>query len=130
MRWILSGTLGFALMVSVAAPVKGAEASIEVSKLEALADSADSAKEHAEVAKHYRLRADRFVEQAERHEAEVSRLNKKLHGAMAHKWPSLTRGTVDREKQLAMQSRRAASESLALAERHVQLAVEKQLTDD
>jgi hypothetical protein len=42
----------------------------------------------------------------------------------------LTRGTVDREKQLAMQSRRAASESLALAERHVQLAVEKQLTDD
>jgi len=75
MRWILSGTLGFALMVSVAAPVKGAEASIEVSNLQSLANNAGSAKDHAEVAKQYRLCADRFVEQAERHEAEVSRLN-------------------------------------------------------
>jgi hypothetical protein len=129
MRWILSGILGLALMVSVAAPAKGAEALMEIDKLEALAEKADSAKDHAEVAKHYRLRAEHFIEQAKRHESEVARLNKKLHGAMAHKWPAMTRGAVDREKQLAMQARRAASENMAIAEKHVQLAVEKQLTD-
>ena len=128
MRWILSGILGLALTVGITAPAaQGAEALMEIEKLEALAEKADTAKEHAEVAKQYRLRAESYVEKAKQHEAKVAELKDRPRSAMYYKWPAMVRTQMEKEKQLAMQARRAAAECMALADKHIQLAVEKQL---
>ena len=128
MNWILSGVLGLALAAGMTAPVaQGAEALMEIDKLETLAKNAGTAKEHAEVAKQYRLRAENYIEKAKQHEAKMSELNERPRTAMHYKWPSMVRTQVEKEKQMAMQARRAAAECMALAEKHIQLAVEKQL---
>jgi hypothetical protein len=89
-----------------------------------LADSARTATDHASVAKAYRLRAEAFTEMAEKHEAEVAKKQNGPQIGMASKWPAMSRNSAQREKQKAIDARRAARESEQLAAYHTQLAVE------
>ncbi len=90
---------------------------------------ANTPKEHAQVAKTYRLRAEAQEAKAAEHEANAKKM-RNSHNAMAHKWPAMVNNGWQRESQLAVQARRAAQESRAIAERHLSLAVESQLSVD
>jgi hypothetical protein len=64
----------------------------------------------------YRRNAAKLDQKALRHEAEADRLAKNSRSnPMAHKWPAMVQGPIDRERRLAMQARRAAAESRELA---------------
>jgi hypothetical protein len=89
-----------------------------------MAENARSASDHAEVAKAYRLRAEAFTEMAEKYEAEVAKKQNGPQIGMAAKWPSMSRNSAQREKQKAIEARRAARQSEQLAALHTQLAVE------
>jgi outer membrane lipopolysaccharide assembly protein LptE/RlpB len=93
--------------------------------LEAMAREADTPREHAQVAKQYRLRAEDFQAKAAKHEA-AARTLRNNRNPMSHKWPAMANGGRERESQLAVQARRAAQECFAIADRHVSLAVESE----
>jgi hypothetical protein len=44
---------------------------------------------------------------------------------MANKWPAMVSRPWEKERQLAMEARRAAAECLEASNRHLQLSVEK-----
>lgn len=94
-------------------------------ELAKMAEKADTASEHATVAKAYRLRAEAFTKIAEMHEEEVARKQNGPKIGMAAKWPSMSRNSLQREKQRAIEARRSARECDELAALHTQLAVEK-----
>lgn len=89
-----------------------------------MAENARTATDHASVAKAYRLRAESFTEMAEKYETEVAKKQNGPQIGMAAKWPAMSRNSVQREKQKAIDARRAARESEQLAAYHTQLAVE------
>jgi hypothetical protein len=62
-----------------------------------------------------------------RHEEQAIKAAKRPLPPLAHKWPAMVQRPADREKQLAIQARRAAQEARELAARHVGLAVELQV---
>lgn len=89
-----------------------------------MAAAAASPKEHTEVARQYRVRAADLTAMAAKHEAEVKRLERQRF-PFEHKQPAaIASRPLMRERQLAMEARRAAREALAQAELHTQLAVE------
>lgn len=95
--------------------------------LERRSMEADSPKEHAQLAKEYRLRAEEFDAKADKHLAKANELRKGPANPMAAKWPAMANSGWKREEQLAMQARRAAEESRQQAARHIDLAIEAQL---
>jgi hypothetical protein len=116
------------LMVMPAA-MSGSEPVKESAALEALAKKADTPKEHANVAKQYRLRAEALEAKAAEHEANAKKMRNNTN-AMSHKWPAMVNNGWQRESQLAVQARRAAQECYAIAAKHVSLAVESQHSVD
>jgi hypothetical protein len=116
--------LSTVFLLTSLAPVYAADPVMEVAKLERMAESAQTASEHVEVSKQYRLRAEQFEEKADKHETEAQKLEKQPRSPISHKWPAMSRKPWVKERQLAMHARRAAKESLALADRHLQLSVE------
>lgn len=94
-------------------------------ELAKMAETANTASEHARVAKAYRQRAEVFVKIAEMHEEEVARKQNGPKIGMAAKWPSMSRNSLQREKQRAIEARRSVRECEELAALHTQLAVEK-----
>jgi hypothetical protein len=115
----------FAAAILSVAPVIGATPTVERSKLEKMAEAADTPKQHVEVAKQYRLQAEEFERKAAKHDAEARKLQTAPGNPMAQKWPAMVSRTPRKERQLAMEARRAAAECLEAAERHIQLSVEK-----
>ena len=113
----LSTAMAVGLMV-MPGTISGAESS-----------DANTPKEHAQVAKTYRLRAEAQEAKAAEHEANAKKMRNSTN-AMAHKWPAMVNNGWQRESQLAVQARRAAQESRAIADRHLSLAVETQLSVD
>jgi hypothetical protein len=116
--------LTFAATVLAVAPVI-AGPMVERGKLEKMAENADTPKEHATVAKQYRLQAEEFERKAAKHEAEARKLQASAGNPMAHKWPAMAPRPWEKQRQLAMEARRAAAECLQAADRHMQLSVEK-----
>ena len=117
----MMGTL--VLTVAVVLPITGAEPVVEASKLSALARDAQTPAEHAAVAKQYRLRAESFEAQAAEYEQSAKR-RQQAAGPMIHKWPAMAPPAVQKDKQKAVEARRAARESRELAERHLRDSVE------
>lgn len=93
-------------------------------KLEQMAEAAQCAAEHGEVAKQYRLRAETLDAKANEHERKAAELEKKPKGPMHSKWPAMASKPWVKERDLALQTRRAAKEAQQLADRHVRLGVE------
>ena len=117
----MMGTL--VLTAAVVLPVTGAEPVVEASKLSALARDARTPAEHAAVAKQYRLRAELFEAQAAEYEQSAKR-RQQAAGPMIHKWPAMAPPAVQKDKQKAVEARRAARENRELAERHLRDSVE------
>jgi hypothetical protein len=93
--------------------------------LQQMAKAATTSAQHAQVSKQYTLRAEQFEAKAKKHEANAAELAaRKNNYAMTHKWPAMIQGPIDREKQLAIEARRAAEESLTLAAKHGQQALQ------
>lgn len=93
-------------------------------RLEAMAEAAECAAEHGEVAKHYRLRSEQLEAKAVRHEEKAAALEARPKGPMHHKWPAMAQKPWTKERDLAVQARRAANEAQMLANKHVQLGME------
>lgn len=92
-------------------------------QLAALARDARSTREHAEVAKRYRLQADALDAKAAQQEKQAAAMARNAPG-IVHKWPSMAPRALSQTTQQAIETRRAARESRELAQRHQRLAVE------
>jgi hypothetical protein len=114
---ILFTTLG-AVRAVAAEPVA------ESAKIQQLAKGAVTAADHIKVARMYRLQAEALQAKAAAHEDKAKELDAIPKSPLAHKWPAMAPQKGGQERQLAMQAQRAASESMALASKHIQLAVE------
>ncbi len=114
---ILFTTLGAARAVA-------AEPVTETAKLHQLAKGAVTAADHVKVAKMYRLQAEALQAKAAVHEDKAKEMDAIPKSPLAHKWPAMAPQKGRQERQLAMQAQRAATESMALASKHIQLAVE------
>jgi hypothetical protein len=98
-------------------------AAVEAGKLELMAKSASTPAEHVEVAKLYRHRANDLTAQADRHEAKAKELDSR-RTPMASKWPAMSNQSWVKERQLAVQARRQASEARQAADLHLRYSVE------
>ena len=127
-KWTLSAVAAIGLIL-MPADLSGSEPIKEAAALEAMAKEADTPKEHAQVAKQYRLRAEALEAKAAKHEDNARKMRNSTN-AMSHKWPAMVNNSWQRESQLAVQARRAAQECHAIAARHVGLAVEGQHSVD
>jgi hypothetical protein len=116
---------GFVMAAALAGLSLAAEPVKETPKLEQMANAAVTAEDHARVAKGFRLRAESFEQRAAKHEAEAAKLAKRPLVGPELKWPALARPGLQKEKDAAVQARRAAAEAMALSDRHTRLAVEK-----
>ncbi|MCW5966359.1 MAG: hypothetical protein KIT83_20145 [Bryobacterales bacterium] len=96
----------------------------DTSALERMAESAQCAAEHAEVARGYRLRAEQLEAKAVKHEKNATELEARPKGPMHHKWPAMAQKPWAKERDMAMQARRAANESQLLADKHLRLGME------
>jgi hypothetical protein len=97
--------------------------------LAAMATKASTRTEHATVAKHYRLQAQAFEEEAAAHEKRAAQYAASAP-PIVHKWPSMAPRAHGESKQKAIAARRAALESYQLAQRHINLSVEAQSSAD
>lgn len=97
---------------------------VESAKLERMAEVAKTPKDHVAVAKHYRSQAEQFEQKALKHEAQARKMQNNPNNPMAYKWPAMAGQPWVKERQLAMEARRAAQESLEASERHMRLSVE------
>ena len=102
-----------------------AEPVLSAERLHAMAREAKTVKEHAEVSRHYRLRAAALEAEAAKHEADAAAYTRSL-GAMQYKWPAMAPRALQTAKQKAVEARGAARESMVLADRHLRLSVEAQ----
>ncbi len=119
-NWMLMGTVAAVMAVPGMAQTPGA-----LEDAHAMAASANSGSAHAAVAKQYRLHAEAMDAKAAEHEKNVREYTRAA-GASIHKNPGGAPRALQNEKAKAMEARRAARETMALADRHLRLAVESQ----
>lgn len=126
---MITGKLRTLMLTAVSAgilltvPAFGADLGIAPTELQALEKTADTPAEHATIAKHYRLRAEALEAKAAEHERNVQRYSQAA-GAIAQKWPAMAPRNIQKEKDLALEARRAARESRELAQHHIGRSVE------
>lgn len=129
---IIAATVTVAVSV-LALPVRAAEpvdrATMETHRLEALSKDAKTAAQHAAVARQYRLRAEALEAKAVQHEAGARKLKALPRPGMAYKWPAMTARPWEKDEKLARESRQAAQEAYAVADRHLRLSVEAQAAE-
>ncbi len=92
-------------------------------QLAQLARDARTSKQHADVARRYRVEADALDAKAADQEKQAASMTRHQPG-IAHKWPSMVPKALTQAKDDAMDARRAARQSRELADRHQRLAVE------
>jgi len=113
------------LPIALIAMTLGAEPMMDRTELESVAKAAKTSVDHAKVAKQYRLRAEEWNTKAERHEAEVKRLQARPRNAMDHKWPAMANNSpLNKERQLAVEARRASVELTERADYHYRASIE------
>lgn len=98
-----------------------AQSNAEMASVNAKAKLASSSAEHTDVANLYGQRADDMIKKAIRHE-EMAKSMQAIQPPINHKWPSMAQKPWEKELRLALQARRAAEESRALAAKHIELA--------
>jgi hypothetical protein len=112
----LAGTLAFAV------PVR---AQADQQALMSASREASTAREHADLARRFRLQAEAFDATAAEREAAANRIARQAPG-MLSKWPAMAPPALAHAKQQALDARRSAQESRTMADRHLRLAVEAQ----
>ena len=102
---------------------QGQPGKIDAKQVAMKAKDARTAVEHNEVARLYEQQAATLEAKAKHHEQQADSLASRINNtAMAHKWPAMVQGPIDRERSKAMQARRAARESLEKMAYHRGLA--------
>jgi hypothetical protein len=86
-----------------------------------MAKEADSPTEHAEVARQYLWRAKALETKADQIEKDLLD-SKDGYNQFNQKWPAMVNSQRERKERTAVQARRAAKESMELAEHHGKLA--------
>jgi hypothetical protein len=122
---VVAGAITIVGLAFTFANAQVSEPSQNPSELLAMASAAETPRQHAQVAKQYRLLAEAFETKATTHEAAARRLYNN-RSPLSFKWPAAPGSGWQRESDLAIQARRAAQESYASAARHIGLAVESQ----
>ena len=111
-----------AALLAIGAPAAFAEkARVDDKQLQKMARTAQTAAEHESVAREYVTRARALEQRAETLERELRDQRSGPANPMAYKWPAMVPGR-DKKERMAVQTRRAAQENYALAERHGKLA--------
>lgn len=103
-----------------------AQTLVAIESTHSKAAAADTAAKHAAVAKEYRLHAEALNAKAVEHEKNVQGYVRAM--PQMRKFPGMAPAAMQKEKSKAVEARRAANEAMALADRHVRLAVEAQAT--
>lgn len=113
---------GFALLasLSLAMPVR---AQSDQAALMAASREASTLREHADLARRFRLQAEAFDAKAAELEATAARVARQTPG-MLQKWPAMMPPALTKAKQQALDARRSALESRTMADQHLRLAVE------
>src|SRR5262245_26609544 len=111
--------------ILAAAPAAAATNLVDRNKLESMAETAKTPKDHIAVAKQYRLQAEQFEQRAAKHEEKARELESAPRSPMAYKWPAMAGKPWVKERQLAMEARRAARECLEASDQHMRLSMEK-----
>ena len=115
-------TLALGVMLGLTVPAgTAAERVLEAKDIDAIAKTADSPADHAQVAKQYLTRAEALEAKADKLEREL-RSSASNRSAMDQKWPALMNGMREKKEQNVVQARRAANESRELAQHHSRLA--------
>ena len=117
----ITQVLSIAIFAALLAPAQSNQAKQD---LQAMSKSAVTAKQHEEVAKLYRERATELTAQAVKHEKKAADLMNRPAAPLVHKWPAMQTKPWEKERKLAVQSRRAAEEATQLSARHTQLAAQ------
>jgi hypothetical protein len=103
----------------------------DAERLQAMAKAANTTTAHSEVARGYVEFADTLEAKAAKHEKEAERLAKAAESnPLRQKWPAMASAPAERERRLAMQARRAASEARTTALKHKSLAEPTIVTND
>ena len=118
----MAAALVFGALLALTPAAPAAEKNLEPKKIAQLAKDAKTSTEHAEVAKQYRDHAVSLEKRAVKLENEARVQDAGPTRAMEQKWPAMIVNARERKAQMAVQARRAAQESLALAERHEKIA--------
>ncbi|MGE0394953.1 MAG: hypothetical protein AB7P67_15415, partial [Vicinamibacterales bacterium] len=127
MRFTSHAVVGAALMTltflagSGSAQTSTAQASVTPDLL-ALSREARTTRDHADLARRFRMQAEAFDTTAAEFEAKAKALTASAPPSVK-KWPHLTMPDVTRAKQRAVEARRAARESRELSQHHAQQAV-------
>ena len=109
-------------LLAIGSPAVMAEKTrVDDRQLDRNARTAQTPAEHEAVAREYVTRARALEQKAELIERELRDTRSGPANPMAYKWPAMAGGRA-RQERMAVQTRRAAQESYALAERHSKLA--------
>jgi hypothetical protein len=119
-NWTTAAAMALAMTLPTAA-----QQLIALEQVHNMAATANTAAKHAEVAKQYRLHAEALEAKAVEHEKNVAAMSRNT-SATVKKWPGMATRQLQTEKQKAVEARRAARQTMALADRHMRLAVEAQ----
>ena len=124
-NWMMAAAAGIVMAFSANAQNVSVDRPADLDRVHAMARTANTAASHAAVAKQYRLHADALDAKAAEHEKDAREFTR-ASGAIVHKWPGMASGQLQTAKTNAMEARRAARETRALADHHIRLAVEAQ----
>lgn len=123
MRFTSHAVVGAALMTLTFLAGSSAAQTPETANLLALSREARTTRDHADLARRFRLQAEAFDTSAAEYEAKAKALTASAPPSVK-KWPHLTMPDVNKAKQRALDARRAARESRELSQHHAQQAVE------
>lgn len=116
--------LALAALCSAGVPaVHASDALMDDTQLVQLSRSASTPHQHARAAKQYRLRAEILAAQADQAEAAAARTSPH-QPPITYKFPTAFGKTREKNKQYAIQTRRAAQEARKLEHWHLSRAVE------
>jgi hypothetical protein len=118
----LAATTMFGVLLALTPAAPAAEKTLEPKKIAQLAKDAKTSAEHSEVAKQYRQHAASLEKRAVQFEQEARVQDAGPTRAMEQKWPAMIVNARERKAQMAVQARRAAQESVTLAEHHETVA--------
>jgi hypothetical protein len=94
----------------------------ETTKLDQLAQSAQTAAQHAEVARQYRVRAEMLESEAKKLRTDAEKAM--VQQPISHKWPTMASASARQAQEQAVEAERASRQAEKLSVLHMNLAME------
>jgi DNA anti-recombination protein RmuC len=119
--WMNKAMIAGLITTAFALPLN-AQTDANVEQLTALAARATTPAQHAEVAERFRSQAETFAAQAAEHEKKAKQQMRSVNSS-SQKFHGLSSRSVQEHKAKAVEARRAALETMALADHHMRMSV-------